>query len=158
MTLTPQVLDEAQALKCDLAGEVLRSSGTLRLQVVGWSMLPIIWPGDTVVVERASKADVLDGDVVVFSNGRRLVAHRVVTKDSGSGDSMVQTKGDALSRLDAPVAHDEVLGKVAFIRRKGKRVKLATSLRLPERAVAAVFRRSTLAARVVVRVHGLQNS
>jgi signal peptidase I len=158
MTLTPQVLDEAQALKCDLAGEVLRSSGTLRLQVVGWSMLPIIWPGDTVVVERASKADVLDGDVVVFSNGRRLVAHRVVTKDSGSGDSMVQTKGDALSRLDAPVAHDEVLGKVAFIMRKGKRVKLATSLRLPERAVAAVFRRSTLAARVVVRVHGLQNS
>lgn len=71
---------------------------------------------------------------------------------------MVQTKGDALSRLDAPVAHDEVLGKVAFIMRKGKRVKLATSLRLPERAVAAVFRRSTLAARVVVRVHGLQNS
>lgn len=158
MTSAPQVQDEAHALKCDLAGEVLRSSGTLRLQVTGWSMLPTIWPGDTLVVKRAGDSDIIDGDVVLFSNGRRFVAHRVITKNSGSGKPMVQTQGDALSRRDAPVTHDELLGKVSFIMRKGKRVKPATSLRFPARLVAAIFRRSTFAARVVVGVHGLQNS
>ena len=157
MTLSAQPLDDANALKCELAGELLRSSGTLCLRVTGWSMLPTIWPGDTLIVERACNSDILDGDVVVFSNGRRFVAHRVVTKDSGSGDSMVQTQGDALSRRDAPVSHDELLGKVSFIIRKGRRVKPATSLRLPERALAAVFRRSTFAARVVVGVHAMRS-
>ena len=146
------------ALKCELAGEVLRSSGSLRLRVTGWSMLPTIWPGDTLVVEYAASSDVLDGDVVVFSNGRRFVAHRVVKKTSGPGDSMVQTQGDALSLPDSPVAHDELLGKVSFIVRNGKLVKPARSLRLPERAVAAMFRRSTLSARVVVGVHGLRRA
>ena len=157
MKLAAQALGDANALKCELAGALLRSSGTLRLRVTGWSMLPTIWPGDTLVVERASSSDILQGDVVVFSNGRRFVAHRVVVKNSGSGDSMVQTQGDALSRPDSPVAHDELVGKVSFIMRKGKQVKPARSLRLPERAVAAVFRRSTLAARVVVGVHGMRS-
>lgn len=156
MTLSTQPLDDANALKCELASELLRSSGTLCLRVTGWSMLPTIWPGATLVVERARNSDLLDGDVVVFSNGRRFVAHRVIAKNSRSEDSMVQTQGDALSRRDAPVSHDELLGKVSFIMRKGKWVKPATNLRLPERALAAVFRRSTLTARVVVGVHGMQ--
>jgi signal peptidase I len=157
MNLAAPSLGDANALKCELAGELLRSSGTLRLRVAGWSMLPTIWPGDTLIVERASNSDIFDGDVVVFSNGCRFVAHRVVTKNSGSGDSIVQTQGDALSRPDSPVTHDELLGKVSFIMRKGKWVKPARSLRLPERVVAAVFRRSTFAARVVVGVHGMRS-
>jgi len=40
-------LAETHALKCELAGEVLRSSGRLRLKVSGSSMLPVIRPGDT---------------------------------------------------------------------------------------------------------------
>ena len=80
MTSAPQVLDEAHALKCDLAGEVLRSSGTLRLQVMGWSMLPTVLPGDTLVIESAHSNSVCEGDIVLFGRDRRLFAHRVVTK------------------------------------------------------------------------------
>ena len=119
-------------------------------------MLPVIWPGDTLVIDRANGDPAVEGDIVIFSNGRRLVAHRV-TKSNGSG-STIQTQGDALSVPDSPVAHDELLGKVSFIVRKGKLVKPARSLRLSERAVAAVFRRSSLAARVVVGVHGLRRT
>ena len=46
------VMSESHAVKCELAAEVLRSSGRLRLQVTGWSMLPSIWPGDTLTVEQ----------------------------------------------------------------------------------------------------------
>jgi signal peptidase I len=157
MTSAPQVLDEAHALKCALAGEVLRSSGTLRLQVMGWSMLPTVWPGDTLVIESASSNSVCEGDIVLFGRDRRLFAHRVVTKPSQPGDSRVVTRGDAMPAADSPLAEDELLGKVSVIVRNGRCIAPSRSLRFSERAVAALIRRSEIAARVVVGAHGLQN-
>ena len=79
MKLSDHASHDNHALKCGLAVEVLRSSGTLHLRVLGWSMLPTVWPGDTLVVERLASNEVFDGDIVLFSNGRRFVAHRVVS-------------------------------------------------------------------------------
>lgn len=157
MTSAPQAPDEAHALKCDLAGEVLRSSGTLRLQVMGWSMLPTIWPGDTLVIESANSNSVCEGDIVLFGRDRRLFAHRVVTKASQPGDSRVVTRGDAMPAADYPLAEDELLGKVSVIVRNGRCIAPSRSLRFSERTVAALVRSSEIAARVVVGVHGLQN-
>jgi signal peptidase I len=157
MTSSPPVLDEAHALKCDLAGEVLRSSGTLRLQVMGWSMLPTVWPGDTLVIESANSNTVSEGDIVLFGRDRRLFAHRVVTKRS-CGDSRVVTRGDAMPGPDSPLSEDELLGRVSFIVRNGTRIAPSRSLRFSERVMAALVRRSDIAARVVVGVHGMQNS
>jgi hypothetical protein len=39
-------------LMCELVAEVLRSFGTIRFAATGWSMLPSLWPGDTLMVER----------------------------------------------------------------------------------------------------------
>jgi signal peptidase I len=158
MTSSTLILGNADALKCELAGEVLHSSGTLRLRVTGWSMLPKIWPGDTLVIERASSDVAVEGDIVIFSNGRRLVAHRVVAKTSELEDSTVQTQGDAVPHLDSPVPARDLLGKVSFILRNGRCVQPSRSLRFSERAVAAVFQRSPFAARVVVGVHGLRQT
>jgi signal peptidase I len=161
MNSSASILGDEHALKCEIAGEVLRASGTLRLRVSGWSMLPTIWPGDTLVIERASSGDVFDGsdgDIVMFSNGRRFVAHRVVTKSSGSGDSMVRTQGDAVPHPDSPVARGDLLGKVSYILRNGTRMEPNQKLGFSERAVAAVFRRSEIAARVVVRVHRMRRN
>ena len=43
---------ELEAVKCELAAEVLRSSGELRLRVTGSSMLPAVWPGDELTIRR----------------------------------------------------------------------------------------------------------
>ena len=77
----------AYALKCELAGEVLRSSGTLRLRAMGWSMLPTVWPGDTLVIERIHSDAVSEGDIVLFGRDRRVFAHRVVAKSGIAGDA-----------------------------------------------------------------------
>ena len=154
----PDQTSRDHALKCGLAVEVLRSSGTLHLRVIGWSMLPTVRPGDTLVVERLAGDEVFDGDIVLFSNGRRFVAHRVVAGTRRSGSSNVQTQGDAVPHLDSPVPGESLLGKVSFIVRNGKRIPPRKNLRFPERAVAAVFRRSPLAARVFVGVHGLRQT
>lgn len=152
----PQVFDDAHSLKCELAGEVLRSSGTLRLQVMGWSMLPSVWPGDTLLVERANSSAVSEGDIVLFGRDRRLFAHRVVAKRGQAGDSQVVTRGDAMLATDSPVSDDELLGRVSFILRDGKCIEPSRSLGFSERAVAALVRSSEIGARVVVGVHGIR--
>ena len=144
------------ALKCELAGEVLRSSGKLRIQVTGWSMLPSVWPGDTLLIERISGAHVAEGDIVLFSRNRRLFAHRVVGKNSGAQNIQIITKGDGMPRPDAPVTGGELLGKVSSILRRGKSIEPRTSLGFPERAVAALVQRSSSAARLVVGVHEMR--
>jgi signal peptidase I len=155
MKPSSQVLDDAHALKCELAGEVLRSSGALRLRVTGWSMLPTVMPRDTLVIERISPDAVSEGDIVLFVRERRFFVHRVVTK--GSHDTTILTCGDAMPAADPPVPGSNLLGKVSFILRNGKCIEPARSPRLSHRALSALVRRSTFAARVVVGVHGMRS-
>ena len=154
MMASATVFDDAHAAKCELAAEVLRSSGVLRLQVAGWSMLPTVWPGDTIVIERAGSHEVSRGDIVLFGRDRRLFAHRVVAQADGSRNEIL-TRGDAMPQADSPVSGQELLGKVSCIVRQGKCIQPNRTLRLPERALAALVRNSDIAARVVVGVHGI---
>lgn len=140
------VISESHAVKCELAAEVLRSSGTLRLQVRGWSMLPSIWPEDTLLVEQVEFPQMAEGEIILFRRERRLFAHRIVRSDR----SDVLTRGDSMAAPDSPVGGDEVLGRVVSIIRNGKHFQPRTSLRVHERVVAGVVQRSELAARVLV--------
>jgi Peptidase S24-like len=142
-----------KALKCELAGEMLCSSGSLCLRVDGWSMLPVIWPGDTLVIDRVSASAVTEGDIVMFSRGQRLVAHRITKKCS---PRTVLTQGDALPRSDSPVSDRDLWGKVSFIVRNGKWIEPSRRRSFSQRAASALFRHSEIAAHVVVVVHGLR--
>ena len=141
------------ALECELAGEVLTSSGSLRLRVTGWSMLPAISPGDTLVIEPARSESVGKGDIVLFRRDGRLFAHRVSGKSGSAADFQIVTQGDGMANPDPPVSSSQLLGKVSFVVRDGRSLELAKTPRLSMRAVAALVRRSSWAARVVVGVH-----
>ncbi len=147
------MLDQTQACRSELICDALRSSRKLHLKSIGFSMLPVIWPGDELVVEPVAGRGVAKGDIVLFRSGSRLVAHRVVA--SNSKNSMVHTQGDALSQSDPPVPGAEIVGRVSFIVRDGKSIELAKTARLPERAAAAFFRSSPVVARVVASVHAV---
>lgn len=154
MSLPAQPLDQEHALKCELASEVLRLSGQLRLRVTGWSMLPSIWPGDTLILERATGSDLAEGDIVLFGRDRRFFAHRVLK----AGQDAIHTRGDAMPYNDAPVTQSELLGRVAYIVRNQKRIQPAKTLPLSQRAVAGLVRSSDVGARVVVGIHGMFQS
>jgi len=145
------MMSESDAIKCELAAEVLRSSGTLRLRVTGWSMLPTVWPGDTLLIERVDPKAVPEGDIVLFGRDRRLFAHRVLKNER----SVLVTRGDSMRTPDSPVDETEFLGRVSSIVRNGKWIKPRRTLRVQKRAIAALVQRSELAARVVVSVHRL---
>jgi len=139
------------ALKCDLAGEVLRSTGRLRLGVTGWSMLPTIWPGDTLIIERVDCEDVCMGDVVLFGRVHRLLVHRVIAKPASVG--VIVTQGDGMPRPDQAMKGSELLGRVSFILRGGRRFEPRRSLHFYERIMAALVRRFYWAARILVELH-----
>jgi len=155
VSVSPQPFGEEDVVKCELASEVLRSTGMLRLQVTGWSMLPAVWPGDQLVIQRAGSKDVTNGDIVLFGRDRRLFAHRVVSVSPE--DSGILTRGDSMPAPDPIVREDELLGKVSFIVRNGKCIA-PRQPRRSQRAIAALIRSSNVAARVVVGVHGMQQA
>lgn len=145
--------NDVHAVKCELAAEVLRSWGALRLRVTGWSMLPAVWPGDTLMIESAGTGGVTEGDMVLFGRERRLFVHRVV-KDLG--DSKFLTRGDAMSAPDPVIDQHELLGRVSSIQRNGRCIVPRPKRSVSERAIAGLVRNSQIAARVLVGVRGRQ--
>jgi len=164
MTVTKVREAEAiSALKCELAADVLRSSGKLRLQVMGWSMLPSVLPGDTLLIGRTGGQQVSTGDIILFHRDGRLFAHRVVAKancpeDIGTNLLQILTQGDGIPWPDPPIGESNLLGRVNFIVRKGRILEPGKKLDIPQRAISMLVRRSSSAARLVAGIHGMRRS
>jgi signal peptidase I len=147
------IFSDAHALQCELASEILRSSGSLRLGVTGWSMLPTLWPGDTLLIEPAGRETIQPGDIVLFARDRRFFVHRVMAKSQS--DEKLQIRGDAMPAMDPPVSSRELLGRVVSIVRNGKKIEPSRERSATSRSVAALLRNSPAAARVTVAMHEL---
>jgi signal peptidase I len=129
---------DAHELKCDLAADVIRRFGTLRLRVNGFSMLPSIWPGDVACVSSVDRDAYRPGDVVLYARNRRLFVHRLVEM---TGEAVV-TRGDALLDPDPPVRAGDLLGRVVSIERGGSRVDLPREVSWGRRVAGAVLGQS----------------
>jgi signal peptidase I len=153
MVAAHESTDPARGLRCELAAEVLRSFGTLRFPASGHSMLPVIWPGDTLIVDRVTPAHVRPGDVVVFRRDGSLCAHRVLGKENHLGCEQWIMQGDALPAPDAPVNEAEILGRVSFLIRDGKLQALASPSGVIERMIPTLVRRSMMTGRALSYLH-----
>jgi hypothetical protein len=92
---------------CELAEEVLRTSGRLRLKVNGSSMLPAIWPGDVLRIVRERLDAISVGDVILFARDGMLTAHRIIgRRDAGPGGrgSGVGNRESGLGERVGPVS------------------------------------------------------
>jgi len=150
--------ESAGAIRCDLAGEVLRSFGPVCFPAVGWSMLPAVWPGDTLVVVRVSHDQVHVGDVVVAGRHGRLCAHRVIGTAGDRENPRWITQGDALAAPDRPVTRNDLLGRVSYLIRAGKCLAVPAELSGLERLVAKILRQSVPAARALACLHRMVQS
>jgi signal peptidase I len=146
---------QMHTIQRELAADTLLVSGMIRLKAAGWSMLPAVWPGDTLVVEQMDCTGVRHGEIVAFSRGGRFVAHRIVSEKSGQ--TAVQTRGDALLEMDSPLSDGDIVGKVVLILRNGRCIVPRRNLSFGERVMAALFRRSPFAVRVAVRLYQALN-
>jgi hypothetical protein len=138
--------------EAEVAGQLLRQGGRLKIKARGGSMVPFILDGDVAVVTAAAAAEIRVGDVICYEPlPGRLFLHRVVGRDA---DRLV-AKGDALAFTEiVPAPH--LLGRVVAIERRGRLRQLDTRLaRSRNRAIAAC---SPLLSRVLPLALGLRRA
>jgi len=158
-------VSNALATRLELAVEVARTFGTLRLRVTGTSMLPAIQPGDLLSIGRVDLRDTSPGEIVLFERGGRLFAHRIVSRGGGASDPYaskpygskpyIVTRGDRLLENDPPVFQSELLGRVTSIERAWSRVRSRPWLDGPNRVLGRLLRSSDRATLVFLRVTAL---
>jgi signal peptidase I len=145
----------SKTLGLELAVQVARTFGSLRLRVMGTSMMPAIQPGDLLSIRRVDLNDASPGEIVLFARGGRLFAHRIVDRGHSSRDPYLVTRGDRLLENDPPVFQSELLGRVTAIERGRGRVRSRPSLNDPNRILARLLRSSDRATVLFLRVTAL---
>jgi hypothetical protein len=125
-------------------------------------MLPSVWPGETLVVERVQPEQVRIGDLVLIGRKGRLCAHRVIDTAGDSQNPLWITQGDAMAAPDRPVTENELLGRVVYLIRAGSLVAVPAELSVVEKLMAKMLGRSIPAARALFYLrrmaHGPENS
>lgn len=111
-----------------LAHEVLRRGGIVRVPTFGCSMHPLIRAGDMIHVQPVGPTSFGVGDIVVYESGCRMIAHRVVRRWEENGCQLLLTKGDAFDGCDPPVPISRLMGKVMLVERGRERIRLETRL------------------------------
>lgn len=153
-----------ETIGCELAEEVIRSFGEVRLRVSGSSMVPSVWPGDILTVRSHDATEPLPGDIVVYRRDGRLVTHRVVEVRKPESEVRISnpesltpalpgvefvTRGDRVRQNDAPISKDEILGRVVSLKRG---LQDRVPHRTPANRLASwILRYSDFATRVVVK-------
>jgi hypothetical protein len=150
-----ELRDSEHALKCELAAQVLRSFGKLRLEVTGLSMLPSVWPGDILFLDRRDMSAIAEGDIVLFARQGKLVAHRVLCRAFVDDQPHAITRGDSMLSPDDPVSPAELLGSVRYILRAGEYVKPGEDLSFLACATSKLVQRSAWVARFLAFLHRL---
>ena len=88
--------------------ELLAGGMGFRFQARGRSMVPSIWDGEIVHVQPVAVETLCKGDIVLFSDGARFLAHRLLK----AGPGTFVTQGDAALERDCIVRPEQILGKV----------------------------------------------
>jgi hypothetical protein len=148
----PVITVAREDYKLELATEVLRSGVAIRLQALGTSMLPSVWPGDVLSIEHALGKDMVPGDIVLVARDGRFFVHRLIEKD----EPHWITRGDSLPQNDEAVTEDQLLGKVAVIYRKTGHIVPKPRVSVSGRALAWMLCRWDLFRNVSLRIHSFR--
>lgn len=137
--------ETTRALRFRPVLKALLSEGlSARFIADGRSMLPTIRDGDTLLVEPVQPESIGCGDLLVAEYPSAIRAHRVVALPGAERREFLM-RGDALPLPDAPVSPERILGRVAGVKRAGRRRPIRGSL-----VQFRVFLRRTL---VLIRSH-----
>jgi hypothetical protein len=98
------------AADADAIREALRAEHPIEVLAAGTSMRPEIPDGAR--LNLCAPNQIRLGDIVLFTAGDRLVAHRVIRRDP----KRVLTIGDSCASPDAPIPRERILATVRSVR------------------------------------------
>jgi hypothetical protein len=141
-----------RGLKQELTLDVLRQHGRCRLQVSGTSMLPTLWPGDTVSIEGRPLSELGVGDIVLYERCGRLFLHRLVALPAERFPGRLVTRGDSMPHADPAVRVEGVLGVLVEVRRGEDWAPVPRTMPRKSRLAAACLARSSGLVRLLLRI------
>lgn len=130
--------------KRSLVVESLRRHGTCRLRVSGSSMVPALWPGAFVLIERRPLTELVPGDIVLHERGGQFFLHRLQELCWTASDVDLVTRGDSMTQDDPPFTPNQLLGVLSGVWRGGEWLLPPRRLPASARIVAALASRSAL--------------
>jgi signal peptidase I len=111
--------------------------GEILLSMLSGSMAGALLPGDILTVRSLGKEKVHVGDIVVFREGGKLVAHRLIFVFRLLSFSLFVEKGDA-NPMASILRPSSIVGRVSAARRQGKMILIGKSdIRWRARCLAA---------------------
>jgi hypothetical protein len=87
-------------------------------------MWPSIRDGDRILIEPVRLSTLRIGDVIVYDDGRKVVAHRLIRIGQQGAEVRFTAKGDCLRGPDPPLASASVAGRVVAVERGRRRLNL----------------------------------
>ena len=132
------------ALAEELWAEFYTKKGWGWLAVKTDSMMPLIQPGDQVLISRVIAEHIGRGDIIVFKRGGSMIVHRVLKKLCTDKGICFIEKGDN-SRGRGIFSADNVIGRVIMVKGDQKLFSLnSLFIRLTSRALSVWFYGTTV--------------
>lgn len=120
--------------------------------VSGTSMMPAVQPGDLLLIQHVDFPEISVGQIVLYVRDDRLVTHRVVEMSSVPGRPRLVTRGDRVTQNDSPVSPDELLGRLMFVERGGRRFQPSDHPGVPRQLLGRMLRASDRATSIYLRL------
>ena len=119
-----QIGGERRAGDVARIAESLATRGRVPLCVHGTSMMPWVRPGDIAMIRTEGAETLRCGHVVLFRRNNSLFVHRIVNKKGPLDAAQIFVKGDAHPTSDGLMEQGELLGRVVWLYRNGRRIDL----------------------------------
>ena len=121
---TQRIGGERRAGDIARIAELLETRGRVSLCVYGASMMPWVRPGDIAMIRTVGAETLRCGHVVLFRRNNSLFVHRIVEKKGPLDAAQILVKGDAHPTSDGLMEQGELLGRVVWLYRNGRRIDL----------------------------------
>lgn len=104
----------------DLGRQLLETGKSVNFSLGGTSMFPFLRDGDVGTVFRLPIEALHRGQVLVFEQNGRWIAHRLVAIHHSQNFTRLLCQGDSIIRPDRPIGKDAYLGVLTAFSRDGQ--------------------------------------
>ncbi len=114
------------ANKLDFSLQLLEEKGKIFLRLSGFSMFPFLQEGDVALIKKVAINELSIGDVIVFTQDQKMIAHRLKEIIQKGNHFLLTTKGDTSKNNDPVFTEKEYVGKIVSFNRKEKNITITT--------------------------------
>ena len=100
--------------------ESIQKGELVKIKLGGNSMWPFIKNGTNATIKRVEIEELKIGDIIVFSTGNKIIAHRIINLNESSKE--ITTKGDNRFFSDKKIGSSEYIGKIIFLETGNKKI------------------------------------